>query len=614
MTSTQRAVTIPCMDRLVALRDGRRKLARGDAEEALRLFWWLAEQTHVPEHEYNEAMAGLAEAYVALGQRRAAAFVYHYLGEHELALRAFDASHPEDMARVEESRQRFAEAGQHYLAADRPATAAICLEKAGVLDRARLLWERLQGDPRLHRTGTTYQAALVAFNHGRCCEALGDRTAARRSMVEAVHLLEQAADEFESGGMRERAFDCFQVLLAMGSSESGAFENLAEGYLNCIRILKADNLRYYVLQYYEDFQRQAVERGELHAAATILREASDYCRRAGLPYDRHYQRRSAETWLRTSDLVLERGHPAELAENALLAAIDLFASLGDFAQVGAAYTRLSELPLDADRTRRYERIATRYDGTPPMSESQAAFPDYLRQDAAYPDVWYLDLVEWEQGGDHREVAADLIASPDYPESIKRRALLCRLEVLAAEAGGALGEEATVRVALRLGHLTTYTALSPLERLYEEGTERIRASTMSALRSLFFKRSFRLLSLGLHDESAAVRKDALEAVRALHFTHALDPLSRLYREHPDPKVRLVALQSVGKISTPDAAEFLIEIVRYGAGEEAALAHDLLAQLSHPEIGPLLARHAMSDRTEARQRLLDILRRRGEPLPS
>jgi len=600
------------MDRPVALRDGRRKLAQGNAEEALRLFWWLAEQTHVPEHEYNEAMEGLAEAYSALNRHRAAAFVYHYLGQHERALSSFDSSHPEDLARVEQSRERYTAAGQHYLDADRPASAAICLEKASMMDRARLLWERLRADPQLRRE--TYQAALVAFNHGRCCEVLGDHPAARRSMIEAVHLLEQAADEFESAGTRERAFDCFQVLLAMGASEEGAFENLAEGYLNCIRILKADNLRYYVLQYYEDFQRQATERSELHAAATLLREASDYCQRVGLPYDRHYQRRSAEIWVRTSSAVLEKGHPPELAENALLAAIDLFGSLGDFEQVGDCYDKLAKLPLDTDRVERYKRILGRYDDAPKSAEDQTAFPDYLRQDAAYPDVWYLDLIEWEQHGDHREVAADLIASTDYPESIKRRALLCRLEVLAAEVeGGALSEEALVRVALRLGNLTTYTALSPLETMFDQGSERVRAATMSAIRSLFFKRSFRLLSLGLNDQASNVRKEALEAVRALHFTHALDPLTRLYREHPDTNVRKVALQSVGKISTPDAAEFLLEVVRYSDADEASLAKDLLAQLSHPEIGRLLARHAMTERTEARQKIIDILRRRGEPLP-
>ena len=297
------------MDRPIALRDGRRALAHGKAEEAIRLFWWLAEQTHLPEHEYNEAMEGLADAYIALDRERAAAFVFQYLGNYERAVAAFDGQHPEDLARVEEGHKNFKTAGRHFLEAGRLASAAICLERAGTMDRARLLWEQLRSEPNLE----AYQGALVAFNHGRCCEAVGDSTAARRSMVEAVYLLEQAADEFESAGLRERAFDCYQVLLAMGAREKGAFENLAEGYLNSIRILKEDNLRYYVLQYYEDFQQQASEREEFHAAASLLREASDYCQRVGLPYDRHYQRRSSETWIVASDAVLARRLSAGLA-------------------------------------------------------------------------------------------------------------------------------------------------------------------------------------------------------------------------------------------------------------------------------------------------------------
>jgi tetratricopeptide (TPR) repeat protein len=596
------------MERSVAIRDARRALADGHADKALRLFWWLAEQTHVPEQEYHEAADGLARSYVAIGRRRAAGFVCQYLGEHRAAFEMFTGTPPEDAARVEESRGGFQVAGQLYFEAGRTATAAICFEKANVFDKARLLWERLLADPHVRRE--PYHAALAAFNHGRCCKALGDKVASRRSMIEAVHLLEEAADIFESAGTRERAFDCFQVLLAMGADTQGAFENLAEGYLNCIRILKADNLRYYVLQYYEDFQRQALDREEYHAAATLLREAADYTQRAGLPYDRHYRRRSAETWVLTSEKVLERGHPAELAENALLAAIDLYGTLGDYRGVGECYTRAGRLPLDQERTNRYTKIAARYRNAPAPTEGSAAFPEYLRQESAYPDVWFLDLVEWEQKGDFREAPADLIASSEYPESIKRRALLCRLELLAAEESGPLGDDALVRVALRLGQLTTYTALSPLEKLYANGTERVRAAAMSAIRGLFFKRSFGLLGKGLRDEAASVRKEALEAVRALHFTHALEPLTRLYREHKDNHVRLTALQSVGKISSPDAAEFLLEVVRNSEGKEADLAKDLLSQLSHPEIGPLLRRRALSERTDARDRIADILRRRGE----
>ena len=39
-------------------------------------------------------------------------------------------------------------------------------------------------------------------------------------------------------GELERAFDCFQILLKLGK-ESAQFENLAEGYVNCIRVLRA---------------------------------------------------------------------------------------------------------------------------------------------------------------------------------------------------------------------------------------------------------------------------------------------------------------------------------------------------------------------------------------
>ena len=76
-----------------------------------------------------------------------------------------------------------------------------------------------------------------------------------------MHLLTSAADGFEAKGPRERAFDCYGVLLTIG--REGSFENLAEGYLNCIRILREDGLKYYVLQYYEDFQKLAEERTEL---------------------------------------------------------------------------------------------------------------------------------------------------------------------------------------------------------------------------------------------------------------------------------------------------------------------------------------------------------------
>ena len=96
-----------------------------------------------------------------------------------------------------------------------------------------------------------------------------------------MRLLEEAADHFESVGQRERAFDCFQVLVQIGR-ESKMFEDVLEGFVNCIRILREDHLKYFALQYFEDALTSARERGELSAAATLAREASEYARSLGL--------------------------------------------------------------------------------------------------------------------------------------------------------------------------------------------------------------------------------------------------------------------------------------------------------------------------------------------
>ena len=92
-------------------------------------------------------------------------------------------------------------------------------------------------------------------NDARCATALRDRrwcistgprrcagwaiaAAARRAWARTQELLEQLADEFERRGQRERAFDCYGMLLRLGR-DSGSFENVAEGYLNAIRLLAA---------------------------------------------------------------------------------------------------------------------------------------------------------------------------------------------------------------------------------------------------------------------------------------------------------------------------------------------------------------------------------------
>ena len=188
-----------------------------------------------------------------------------------------------------------------------------------------MLWERLLRDERLR--DRPYETALVHFNWAEALRRLGDRGAARRAWARTQELLEQLADEFERRGQRERAFDCYGMLLRLGR-DSGSFENVAEGYLNAIRLLAGDDQKFYVLQYYEDFLAYAVQSREWQAAATLAREAAEYCLKVGLLYERHYRQRSASLFAEAARQMMAAGGPSEMAENALQAAIDVSAGAG----------------------------------------------------------------------------------------------------------------------------------------------------------------------------------------------------------------------------------------------------------------------------------------------
>src|SRR5262249_61426531 len=113
-------------------------------------------------------------------------------------------------------------------------------------------------------------------------------------------------------------------------------------------------------QYYEDFLRIALEREEYHAAATVFREAADYARRVGLIYDRGYMKRAAETWWKAAEKNERDGGPVEITENAYLAAIDSYNSVGDFFRVRESYKQLAKLALGEKKQKRYQDVVARY--------------------------------------------------------------------------------------------------------------------------------------------------------------------------------------------------------------------------------------------------------------
>lgn len=562
---------------------------QGKWGEAERHYRDLIGQTHVIAYEYDDWLRRLAEIYRYLKRSREAVLIYLYLHYFDMAgTQLADGEHVALRARIAETEKKWAKAGTLYLEAKLPVHAAVAFEKAQQYPEATAVWRSLLEHPGLaHRR---YETALVRFDYGLALAKSDPNSAeVRRALIESQRKLEQVADEFEHAGELERAFDCYQIVLKIGR-ESSQFENVAEGYVNCIRVLREDNLKFYVLQYYEDFIKLALERGELHAAAALYQEAAAYAARAGLPYDRHYQHQSGLTWVRCADHFIESGAPVQMAENALLAAASQFSAVGDYAAVRNCFDRLAGLDLPERAKNRFRTIGQRYAGVVKPPIEFPGLPDYVKQQHAYAEIWFVDLLEWEMAGDPYAVAVSIVGDLRYPNAIRRRALVVALTLADAQTRTTDSDvDYLVRVAELLGELHSYAALSPLEKLYESAEPAIRYAAVKALRFLYFKRSFVIVRKALVDPDDSVRQAALLAISGLHFPHAFNPLARLFRETEDAQVRAASLASIGKIKTVEAGEFLVMVLRQEVGELREIASRALAEIDNPDVLPILRQH-------------------------
>jgi hypothetical protein len=115
--------------------------------------------------------------------------------------------------------------------------------------------------------GSTYLAGLACLSAGGVATALGDRTRAASLLASATRALEQEADRKEQAGDRDAALRCYLCLIQIGLCEQ-SYENIAEGHLNCIRLLKAKSDRFATIQYYYELIRQAEALGEMRSAAS----------------------------------------------------------------------------------------------------------------------------------------------------------------------------------------------------------------------------------------------------------------------------------------------------------------------------------------------------------
>lgn len=562
---------------------------QGKWAEAERHYRELIGQAHVIAYEYDDWLRRLGEIYRQLQRPNEAALVYLYLHYFDLAgSQLVGDEHVALRARIAETEKKWAEAAKLYLQAKLPVHAAVAFEKAHQYPDAIMAWRSLLEHPGL--ASKRYETALVRFDYGLAAARSDPSSAeARRALIESQRKLEQVADEFEHAGELERAFDCYQIVLKIGK-ESAQFENVAEGYVNCIRVLREDNLKFYVLQYYEDFIKLALERGELHAAAGLYQEAAAYAARGGLPYDRHYQHQSGLTWVRCADDFVKNDAPVQMAENALLAAASQFSAVGDYTAVRDCFDRLAGLNLPERVKERFRTIGQRYAGATKAAVDFPGLPDYVKQQHAYAEIWFVDLLEWEMAGDPYSIAVSIVGDLRYPNAIRRRALVVALTLAHARRGASeVDVDTLVRVAELLGELQSYAALSPLEKLYESPEPAIRCAAVKALRFLYFKRSFVIVRKALVDPDASVRDAALLAIAGLHFPHAFNPLARMFRETADPRVRAAALASIGKIKTVEAGEFLVMVLRHEVGALREAAHRALADIDNPDVVPILRQH-------------------------
>lgn len=560
----------------------RRELARGDAAGAHRALAEAAGQVLAREDDYVACAKLLADVHRREGNARAALTVLWYTGPADEQRALFDRVPPVDRARTRmawalapaDERAALRTAAAELEGAGLLARAAVARERAEDFAEARALWSRLA--ELLASSGSDpYAAGLARFDVARTAKRCGDAALAREATVAAVHLVEEAADRFEQLGQRERAFDCFQVLIAIGR-ESGAFEHVLEGYVNVIRILREDSLRYYALETYEEAIDAARRKGESAAAATLAREMASFAKKEGLAgVANQAALTEADLWREVASRTLEREGPPEIAENALLAAVLSFGEMGQFGKVGELYGALAELPLEASRTAHYLRASKRYVGARDERIEASPLPAHLRHQTGYPEVWHVDLLEWEARGSAAEACADvLLDARSWSEPTRRRAMLGRLVALEVEAERPPSAQGDIALAEQLSRLELYAALAPLEHLFVRAEPAARVAVAQALSRFLFKRTFVTIRAALADADARVRRAAVEAVENLHFPHALDALVRIHREATSDDARGAALRAIARIDTAEAAELLLGVLEHGTNADRRATVDAL----------------------------------------
>lgn len=564
----------------------RRLRKKGDENGAT---WELIKgmhNVHSDEGSWRRAATDLYELFVRSGLSREAVTVAWYLDEPQLMNALLPRIDRADQARTwsgqaalglvpaSAQRETYTLAARAFEAAGMLVQAAIAYENAQRLPEARALWSRLAQRLEAEKADA-YAAGLALFNLARTSQAQGEREAAFDATVAAVHRLEEAADHFEAIGQRERAFDCYHVLIAVGGL-TGAFEHVLEGSVNAIRILREDNLKHHALRLYQQTVDLAEAAREYAAAATLSLEMTHYAEQQGLSgvaeFARHQQ---ATLWQKLALHHQERDAPVSVTQAALRASVLAHAELGRYQAVAQLYGLLATM-TENPRTRKYyeraqQRCSDAVDAAAPPRDP------YLGQHHPPPEVWFDDLVEWEESGSASARCAGIILEPAGADdrTTRRSAVLGRLAALAAETTEREPTYALEIVANHLAPIGLYAVLPALEMLFDHAEPTIRVAAVRALGRHSYKRSFVTLQRAVNDPSAEVRQAAVDEIRRQRFEHAFDPLSRLYRQSEHQPARLAALHALGQLDLKESHELLFGALEHGTLEESTAAAQALA---------------------------------------
>jgi hypothetical protein len=550
-------------------------LRKGRPREALALYLKLLQHDKTDGRDYEAWLEGTAATYLALGRGREAGYVLLALGRYGEAQRHFPVKErPLEWAFCASRTGRRGEAARVFSETGHPALAAIELEAAGAAAAARLEWERVLRDERL--AGRPYETALAHLSLGEALMRIGDRAGGLRELGAAARMLEVVADDFETSGETERAFDCYRVLLQLGR-DMGSFETVAEGYLNMIRnIIDTDDRR--AVEYYDDFIAYAVENKEWYAAAMAAREVAEYSLRLGLAWDRHYLERAAELWIETAHANQAANGPVDLSANALQSAIDAATALGDLAMAGRIYSELAELPLADTRRRRYRLLARRYESELPRRLPAPMFPPVMRRKESYKEIWRDDLIEWELDGEPVAVMARLIAD-DADKTILTRPALRALLKFADPSFSNANMAALADAAEAVGAVPAHEVLRALMRLFEHEAPEVRAAVVRGPGKALTARMFDLLRKALTDPAPSVVDAALQLLRKTDFVGAVPSLTRIFRESNEEKVRLAVLDGIGgNWDRQGAARVLLDVARQETGAVRRTAEEMLARVA------------------------------------